>query len=136
MTPKPTPPIAPWTKPYWDAANEHRLLIQYCLACRKHIFYPRRVCPYCFNEEVDWVEASGKGKVYAFTVVHNNAPSAFLEDMPFVIAVVHLEEGVSIMTNIVGCEPESVHSEMPVAVTFEALTDQITLPKFKPAEGE
>lgn len=134
MTPKPIPPIAPWSKPYWDAANDHKLLIQYCPTCEKHIFYPRLVCPFCFNEEIVWVEASGKGKVYAFSVVQNNAPSPFIEDMPYVIAIVHLDEGVPMMTNIVGCEPESVHSEMPVEVTFEKLTDHITLPKFKPAD--
>ena len=136
MSDKPTPPIAPWTRPYWDAANEHRLLLQYCPQCDKHIFYPRRVCPICFGEDVEWVEASGRGRVYAYTVVRNNAPSAFLEEMPFVISVVHLEEGVSMMTNIVGCDPDSVYSGMPVEVTFEALTDAITLPKFRPASDE
>ncbi len=74
----------------------------------------------------------GMGKVYAYSVVQNNAPSAFMSDMPFVIAIVRLDEGVQMMTNIVGCDPALVHCEMPVTVVFEKLNDEITLPKFKP----
>ena len=132
MTNKPLPPVDPWTKPYWAAAREHKLLLQYCSACQKHIFYPRRTCPFCDSEQLGWVESPGIGKVYAYTVVLNNAPSAFVADMPYVIAIVKLKEGVQMMTNIVGCNPEDVHSEMPVQVVFEQLTEEITLPKFKP----
>ncbi|MBX7234425.1 MAG: OB-fold domain-containing protein [Caldilineales bacterium] len=132
MSQKPVPPIDPWTAPYWTAAREHRLLIQRCTVCGKHIFYPRRSCPFCFADEVAWVEASGRGQIVAFSVVQNNAPSAFAADMPFVIAIVRLEEGVQMMTNIVECELDALHSEMPVTVTFEQLTETVTLPKFKP----
>jgi uncharacterized OB-fold protein len=72
--------------------------------------------------------------VYAFTVVHNNAPSAFIEDMPYIIAVVRLKEGVQMMTNIVGCDPQDVHSEMSVEVVFEKLNEEISLPKFRPGK--
>ena len=132
MPEKPVPPIDPWTKPYWDAAQVHKLLLQFCPACQSHIFYPRRYCPSCFSEQLEWVESPGKGKVYSFTVVHNNAPSAFLADMPYIIAVVKLDEGVQMMTNLIGCDPASVYCEMPVRVAFERLTEEITLPKFKP----
>jgi uncharacterized OB-fold protein len=129
---KPLPPIDPWTRPYWAAAREHKLLLQYCPACQKHVFYPRRYCPTCASDQLEWVESPGIGKVYSFTVVQNNAPSAFVDDMPFIIAVVKLAEGVQMMTNIVGCDPNEVTCEMAVKVVFEELTEEISLPKFKP----
>ncbi len=132
-TPKPVPPIHPWTEPFWQGARESKLMIQRCARCGRAIFYPRLACPFCLSEGLNWVEASGKGTVYTFSVVKNNAPSAFLNDMPFVIAVVKLEEGVQMMTNIVGCDPAQLRCDMPVTVVFEKLNDEITLPKFRPA---
>ncbi|MGB8647634.1 MAG: Zn-ribbon domain-containing OB-fold protein [Anaerolineae bacterium] len=131
-TGKPVPPIDPWAAPFWDAARQDRLLIQRCHDCERAIFYPRLYCPFCFSERLDWVEASGRATVYSFSVVRSNAPSAFIGDMPFVIAIVRLEEGVQMMTNIVGCDPDEVHCDMPVMATFDRLTDEITLVKFKP----
>lgn len=130
---KPVPTVNPWAKPFWEAAREEKLIIQYCKDCRKHIFYPRVHCPFCASENVNWVEASGKGTVYTFTVVENNAPSAFINDMPYVVAVIKLEEGVQMLSNIVGCDPADVTFDMPVTVTFEKLNDEFKLPKFKPA---
>jgi uncharacterized OB-fold protein len=134
MSDKPTPPIDTWTEPFWTAVRENKLLLQFCPACEHFIFYPRRYCPFCDSEQIEWVQAAGRGKVYAFTVVRNNAPSAFLDDLPFVIAIVRLEEGVQMMTNIVGCDPDKVYSEMPVEVVFEPLNAEISLPKFTPAK--
>ena len=130
---KPAPPVTYWTKPFWKAAKEGRLVIQKCADCGKHIFYPRVCCPHCSSDCVEWVEASGKGTVYSYTVVCSNAPSAFIADTPFVIAIVRLEEGVQMLSNIIGCPPESVRCDMPVEVTFERLNDEFTLPKFRPA---
>jgi uncharacterized OB-fold protein len=132
MAEKPIPPIHPWTAPYWRAARDGKLLIQRCASCARYIFYPRLQCPACFAAEPEWVEASGRGKVYSYSVVLNNPPSAFQQDVPFVIAIVELEEGVRLMTNIIGCDPESVRCDLPVEVVFEKLTDKITLPKFTP----
>jgi uncharacterized OB-fold protein len=129
---KPIPPMNPWAEPFWAGTREGKLLIQKCADCGKHVFYPRLVCPSCFSERLDWIEASGRGTVYSHTLVQNNPPSAFIEDLPFTIAIVELEEGVRMMTNVVECDPESVYCDMPVEVTFERLTDEITLPKFKP----
>ncbi|MBW1668277.1 MAG: Zn-ribbon domain-containing OB-fold protein [Deltaproteobacteria bacterium] len=131
---KPLPVVNPWAKPFWEGARERKLLIQKCKDCEKFIFYPRIVCPYCFSENVEWVEASGKGTIYSYTVVVNNAPSAFIDDMPYVVAIIKLEEGVQMLSNIVGCEPSELKCDMPVEVTFEKLNDGFTLPKFKPAK--
>ena len=130
---KPVPIVNEWARPFWEAAKEERLSIQQCTVCDKHIFYPRMACPHCGADDPKWVNASGKGTVYSFTVVQNNAPSAFIQDIPYVVAVVKLEEGVQLLSNIVGCDPADVTCDMPVVVTFEKLDDEFTLPKFTPA---
>jgi uncharacterized OB-fold protein len=132
MPDKPIPPVQPWSEPFWAGARESRLVIQKCASCKKYVFYPRLGCPFCFSEKLEWVQASGRGTVYSYSVVRNNPPSSFMDDLPFVIAIVELEEGVRLMTNIVDCDPEVVDCDMPVQVTFERLNDEITLPKFKP----
>jgi len=133
---KPVPIVNPWARPFWKAAQEGKLIFQRCKDCKKNIFYPRIACPFCFSDNLEWVEASGKGTVYTYTVVENNAPSAFINDMPFVIAIVKLEEeGVQMLTNIVGCDPQEVRCDMPVEVVFEKLDDEFTLPKFRPVKA-
>ncbi len=132
MTSKPVPPTNPWSEPYWQAARAGRLVIPHCRACGRNSFYPRPSCPYCFSDDLEWIQCSGRGTVYSFTVVTNNAPSAFMADLPFVIAIVRLEEGVQMLTNLVEWAPEALRCDLPVEVTFERLSDEITLPKFKP----
>ena len=132
---KPAPIVNDWARRFWEAANAGRLEIQKCTECGKHIFYPRIACPHCSSDKIAWVNASGKGTVYSYTVVENNAPSAFVQDIPYVVAVVKLAEGVQMLSNIVGCPPEQVKCDMPVEVTFERLDDEFTLPKFRPLQG-
>jgi uncharacterized OB-fold protein len=136
MPKKPVPIVNPWAKPFWEAARDEKLMIQRCDVCEKHVFYPRLTCPHCFSGDMRWVEASGKGTVYSYTVVTNNAPSAFIQDMPFVIAIVKLEEGVQMLSNIIDCDPQEVQCDMPVEVTFEKLDAEFTLPKFRPVHKE
>jgi len=131
---KPIPVVTPWAKPFWDAANARSLIIQKCKDCEKVVFYPRLACPHCLSGDLEWVEASGKGTVYSYTIVRSNAPSPFLSDMPYVVAIVRLEEGVQMLTNIVGCDPEEIRCDMPVEVTFEKLNEEFTLPKFTPVK--
>ncbi len=132
---KPVPVVNPWARPFWEAALNEKLIIQQCKDCEKYVFYPRIACPHCFSDNMEWIEASGKGTVYSYTVVENNAPSAFKNDMPYVVAVVQLEEGVRMLSNIVECEPQEVTCDMPVQVTFEKLNDEFTLPKFRPLKA-
>jgi uncharacterized OB-fold protein len=129
---KPLPVVNPWAKPFWDAANEERLTFQKCEDCGANIFYPRIACPDCFSDNLGWVDASGKGTVYSYTVVENNAPTAFAADCPYVVAIVKLEEGVQMLTNIVNCDPYLIQCDMPVKVVFEVLNDDFKLPKFQP----
>lgn len=127
----PTP--TPETKPYWDALKEHRLLIQRCKECQRAYFYPRPFCPRCFSFNVEWFEASGRGKLYSFVINHRPAPGFGPE--PYVIAVVELDEGPRMMTNLVDVEPDpdKISCDMPVRIVYEDVTAEVTLPKFRPA---
>jgi len=130
---KPLPRPYQDTQAYWDGAKEGRLLLQQCRDCGKHQFYPRGVCSHCLSSNLDWVEASGRGRVYTFTVCHRAPHPGFGAEVPFVIAVIDLAEGVRMMSNIVDCDPKSVRVDMPVKVTFRAESPEITLPQFVPA---
>ena len=130
---KPLPVVAPWARPFWDAARENKLLLQQCNGCGKAIFYPRPSCPHCFSDDLGWQQASGRGTIYSYTVVESNAPSAFQADMPYVVAVIRLAEGVQMLSNVVGCEAGQLRCDMPVQVVFEKLNEEFTLPKFRPA---
>ncbi len=130
---KPLPVPTLETQPYWDGCKRHELRIQCCTACGHHQFYPRLYCTECFSERVEWVTASGRAKVLSFTIVRRPVTQAFKDDLPYVVALVTLDEGPSMMTNIVGCRPEQVAIGMPVAVTFEDWSDEISIAKFRPA---
>jgi uncharacterized OB-fold protein len=131
-TNKPLPAVTHETAPYWDAARRHELHIQRCAACGQHQFYPRIYCAQCFSDRVEWIKASGRAKVTTFTIVRRPVSPAFADDVPYVVALVTLAEGPTMMTNIVGCAPEKVAIGMPVEVTFEDWTEEISIPKFKP----
>jgi uncharacterized OB-fold protein len=128
---KPLPQPTPWSKNFWEGTKNKKLLIQKCKNCNQMIMYPKKYCPFCMGDEMDWVEASGRGKIYSFTVVYNNPPSAFLKDLPFTIAIIKLEEGVQMLSNIVATDYESLKCEMDVEVVFDNVTDEISLPKFR-----
>jgi hypothetical protein len=130
---KPLPHPTPASMPFWEAAKRHELQIQRCNSCGVHIFYPREVCPECLTSGLQWVKVSGKGTVYSFTIARQATHHAFVEDVPYVIAIVELAEGPHITTNIVGCKPEDVQVGMPVIATFDDVTPEMTLVKFRPA---
>ena len=121
------------TAEYWAAAREHRFVIQCCNSCGEHQFYPRGVCSHCLSSELEWREASGNGTIYSYSVNHRAPHPGFADDLPFVLAIVELEEGPRMMTNIVVSDPDSVTIGKAVTVTFDDVTDQVTLPKFTPA---
>lgn len=134
--PKPRPVVNPWARPFWDGTREGRLMIQRCEDCATHVFYPRLACPACGGERLVWVQASGRGLVYSYTVVKNNAPSAFVADLPYVVAVIRLEEGVQMLSNLVGWSESTLRCDLPVEVVFEPLDENFVLPKFRPVAKE
>jgi uncharacterized OB-fold protein len=130
---KPLPSISGETRPYWDSCRRGQLLIQKCDSCGEYQFYPRGICANCWSNDIQWITSSGKGTVWTFTVTYQNGTPGFAEDVPYVLALVELEEGVRMFTNIVECDPRSVTIGMPVEVTFVQATNQISVPYFKPA---
>ena len=117
---------------WFEGLARHELWLQRCSSCGTIRFYPRAVCTVCLSSEVVWERASGRGAVYTFTVTHQNQAPGFREMLPYVYAIVELEEGVRVPTNIVGCPPDTVRIGLPVEVVFEDVTQEITLPKFRP----
>ena len=132
---KPMPTMSGETRPYWEACRRGQLLIQRCDNCNEYQFYPRGVCVACFTPNIKWVQSSGKGTVWTFTVTRQNRAPGFAEDVPYVLALVELEEGVKMFTNIIDCPPQDVRIGMPVEVTFRRASDQMTVPYFKPASA-
>jgi len=130
---KPLPEPNTTSLPFWEGAREHRLRIQRSKKTGRHVFYPRNVSPFGAGDELDWVDASGRGIVYAFTVARRPTAPQWAQDVPYVIAIVALEEGPHLTTNIVGCPPEEVTIGMPVVAVFEDVTPEVTLVKFGPA---
>ena len=129
---KPLPTVSGETRPFWDACRRGQLLIQKCDRCGEFQFYPRGICANCWSEDIRWVTASGKGTVWTYTVTYQNRTPGFAEDVPYVLALVELEEGVRMFTNIVECPPRDVSIGMPVEVTFVQANNQISVPYFKP----
>jgi uncharacterized OB-fold protein len=121
------------TQPFWDAAKDGRLLIQKCLDCGDFFHYPRPFCPACWSENIEWVEASGRGTLYTWSLVAVNDLPPFNERVPYVAAIVQLEEGPRIMTNIVDCDPGTLRADQAVVVKFTELDENITIPVFTPA---
>ncbi|MBE3603221.1 Zn-ribbon domain-containing OB-fold protein [bacterium] len=132
---KPVPAPTRETLPFWEGCRRGELMIQRCGECGHFQFFPRLYCARCMSERVDWLKASGRAEVTSFTIVRRPVSAAFAADVPYVVALVRLEEGPTMMTNIVGCPPERVAIGMAVEAIFERLTDEIMLPKFRPRNG-
>lgn len=129
---RPLPQVTPWSRPFWDAAAERRLLLQKCQSCDTLIMYPKLACPNCLGTDLGWTEASGKGTVYTYTVQVAGAPSGFEDAVPYVVAVIQLQEGVQLMSNIVGDGATEVECGDQVEVDFETPTGaEVVLPVFR-----
>jgi uncharacterized OB-fold protein len=126
------PTIEPETQPFWDAARAGRFLIRRCRACGVAHHYPRPFCPECWSEDLVWEEVSGRGTLYTYSTVFVNDLPPFDARVPYVAAVVDLDEGPRVLTNIVACDPADLRVGMPVEVVFEALTPDITVARFRP----
>ena len=123
----PAPAVNPEIKPYFDAAGEGKLLVKKCKACGQYHHYPRALCPHCFSDQTEWTEAKGTGTVYTYSVLRRGAP------VPYCIAYVTLDEGVTMMTNIVDCDLDAVKIGMKVKVAFKPTDGGPSVPVFTPA---
>ena len=129
---KPLPQPNGDTKPFWDGCKEHRLRFQKCQNCGHIRWPPSIICPMCYSYDTEWIVAGGRGKVYTFAVYHQIYHAAFANDIPYITTIIELEEGPHILSNIVGCSPDQVRCDMPVEVIWEDITEEFSLPKFKP----
>ena len=122
----PAPAINVETQHFWDAAADGKLLIKKCNDCGENHYYPRTICPHCFSDKTDWLETSGKGKIYSYSVMRRSP-------IPYAMAYVTLEEGVTIMTNLVECDFDALAIGQDVKVAFRKTAEGHSLPVFTPA---
>ena len=132
VMPTPTlPAITELTRPFWNAAAQGRLLLPRCNACGRHFFRPEVACTHCFATDWQWVEASGRGRLYSYTVVHRAPAPGFV--VPFVLAVIDLDEGPAMLSNLVRCDEREIRIGMAVKVAFEQVAQGVHLPRFEAA---
>jgi uncharacterized protein len=130
---RPEPVPSPESLPFWHAARTHRLVLPRCLACGQFWFPPSCLCPHCQATTYTWEEVSGRGRVHSFVVVHRVSDPAFAAAVPYVPAVIELEEGPRLLSDIVAGAPGRLYCGMPVSVLFEDISADYSLPRFAPA---
>jgi uncharacterized OB-fold protein len=132
---KPLPrPLNPaFTKPFWEAAKRHELIMPRCTMCDHLFFYPRTECPRCLSGSIGWTPVSGRGRLHSFTIVNQPVHPAFRDDAPHVYAIVQLDEGPRMISNVVECDHPDLQIDMPLVAVFDDVTPEWTLVKFKPA---
>lgn len=120
---------------YWEKAKAGELWLRQCNDCNTAYFYPRDISPCCFSKNTSWIQASGKATLFTYAIVHRPPHPGFGEDIPFVTAIVELEEGPKMATNVIieNPTPENLQIGMNLQVFFDDITESIALPKFKPA---
>jgi uncharacterized OB-fold protein len=126
------PPADAASERFWGATRDQRLVLPWCTACERALWYPREVCPGCLGSDIEWRPATGTGSVYAVAVHHKPGPGRDADGGPYAVALVDLPEGVRMMSNVVGCPPGSVTVGMAVRVTWHPLSDGRHLPQFEP----
>lgn len=131
---KPLPEVDATSAPFWEAAAEGRLLIQQCPACGRCQFYPRALCTACAAAPV-WIEASGRGRVHTYTVVRQYGAAPFRDELPYVVAVIDLDEGVRMLAGLTGCAPDAVQVGMPVEAYAVVAAERVGVVYWRPPRG-
>jgi uncharacterized OB-fold protein len=129
--PRPAPIPDAESAPFWAATLEGRLLVQRCIVCGHAQLYGRAVCMNCHSSQLEWVAASGRGSIYSRTIIRQNPSRSFRHMIPFVVALVDLDEGPRVMTNVTGTDPEAITIGARVKVVFEPVSDDAALPLFE-----
>jgi uncharacterized protein len=129
---KPRPEPTPVSQPFWDALREERVELQRCDDCGRWVYYPRSRCPACLSDRLAWTAVDGSGSVYTFTVAEQPTAPPFADEVPQLLAIVELAEGVRVSTTLVDVEPDAIAIGMPVAPVFDHCDDGITLLRFRP----
>jgi hypothetical protein len=127
------PPVTEEAEAFWSATERRQFVLPWCTSCGQAFWYPRPVCPRCLRPDVEWRPASGRGAVYAVSVMHRPAYPGMAERVPYAVALVDLDEGVRMLTNVVDVDAEEVRVGMEVTVAWEPMSDGRNLPVFAPA---
>jgi len=130
--PKPLPVVTEENRPFWEGCQHGKLLLQQCSKCHHYQFYPRLYCMQCSSDTLHWAETKGHGVIYSFTIIYQNKSPEFVHDTPYNVAIVQLEEGPRLLSNIVEVDAMELQLDLPVTVVFDRVTDTITLPRFRP----
>ncbi|MGH8765131.1 MAG: Zn-ribbon domain-containing OB-fold protein [Burkholderiales bacterium] len=118
------PSVNPENKPYFDAAASGKLVLKFCLGCKEYHHYPRSLCPFCFSDKTEWRDAKGTGTVYTYSVLRRGAPE------PYCITYVALDEGVTMLSNLVDCDLDALKIGMKVKVVFKPTEGGPPVPMF------
>ena len=129
---KPLPIITDDNRQYWQYCKKHELRMQKCHNCGYIRFPPSLVCPQCHSMDFEWEKLSGQGKIYSFVIYRMSYHPSYADDIPYTVAIIQLAEGPRMESNITDCKVEDIRIDMPVEVYFNDLTDEVSLPKFKP----
>ena len=134
---KPVPRVNEELAPFFAAAREAKLAVQRCQRCGTLRFPPREICSVvgCWSRDAEWVPVSGRGEVLSYYVMHQLYHPGFATEIPYPVVIVKLEEGPKLLSNLVDCPREKIQVGMPVEVTFEELSSEVSLPKFRPASA-
>jgi uncharacterized OB-fold protein len=133
ITSKPSPIPDEASAPFFDGARNRRLMLQHCTACGTWSWPVRERCPHCFAAALKWRQASGRGSLYTFTIMHQVMNPGFASVVPYNVAQVDLVEGVRVTSNVVGIGNDALRIGMPLEVVFEAVAEAVQIPKFRPA---
>lgn len=126
----PLPRPTALSRPHWEGCREGVLRVQRCQDCGTYVFIPQPCCTSCLGERLEWIESSGRGTLYSYTIVHRPQQPVF--EVPYTVVVVELEEGWHMLSNLVDCDPDEIEIGMPLEILFREMSDEITLPLFRP----
>jgi len=129
---KPLPKINSDNEPFWTGCLHHELRFQKCVECGFVRWPASIICPHCHSRKTEWILSSGHGTVYTYAVYHIAYHPGFAGEIPYVVAIVELDEGPHLLTNIVECRPQDINCGMEVIPFWDEIMPQVTLPKFRP----
>lgn len=127
-------PTSPYSTFFWEGCRKHELRLPKCRACGNLWFYPTPRCTRCLEPAGDWIVSSGRGTLYSYSAVHHPLHASLANLVPYIVGVVALEEGIRMMSNIVGAEEKQLRLNMPVQVVFQTLSTGAVMPHFTPAD--
>jgi len=129
---KPIPVPSQESRPYWDGLRKQKLMMPHCDNCGRFWFPPSLLCPHCNSAKSTWTATGGRGRIFSYVVYHRVYHPGFADEVPYTVAVIELDEGPRMISNVIGIAPEKVECDMRVEVAYQPITEKITLPKFKP----